>query len=42
MEGRTSSIYIDAPPEMAFECVKNPGSFNELMPGVTFSDVAIR
>jgi carbon monoxide dehydrogenase subunit G len=41
MEGRTNSIHIDAPPEVAFDCVKNPRSFNELMPGVTFTDIAM-
>lgn len=41
MESRTSSIHIDAPVEVAFDCVKNPGNFDELMPGVTFTDVAV-
>ena len=41
MESRTSSIHIDAPIEVVFGCVKNPGSFNELMSGVTFTNIAM-
>jgi uncharacterized protein YndB with AHSA1/START domain len=41
VEGRTNSIHIDAPIEVAFRCVINPESFNELMPGVMFTDVAM-
>lgn len=41
MESRICSIHIDAPIEVAFDCVKNPGNFDELMPGVKFTDVAM-
>lgn len=40
-ESRTSSIHIEASAESVFDCVKNPGSFNELMPGVTFTVITI-
>jgi len=41
MKSRINSIHIDAPLDTAFDCVKNPGSFNELMPEVTFTDIAM-
>jgi len=41
MESRTSSIHIDAQIEVAFDCVKGPASFNELMPAVTFTDITM-
>lgn len=39
MRGRVSQIVIDAPVDVVFGCVEDPEHFNELMPGVTFSDV---
>ena len=41
MKSRINSIHIHAPLDTAFDCVKNPGSFNELMPEVTFTDIAM-
>lgn len=37
-ESRKCSVLIDAPLEDVFACVRNPTNFNQLMPGVTFSD----
>ena len=37
----TNSIHIDAPVAEVFACVKDPSNFNQLMPGVTFSDVSL-
>jgi hypothetical protein len=39
MKSRTSSVYVDAPVEVAFDCIKHPGNFNELMPGVRFTEI---
>ncbi len=39
MGSRVCQIAIDAPVDVVFGCVEDPESFNELMPGVTFSDV---
>lgn len=41
MTSRISSIHIDVPVDEAFECVKDPGNFNGLMPGVRFTDVSL-
>ena len=38
---RVSSIFIQAPVASAFECMKDPSSFNELMPGVQFTGVVM-
>ena len=37
----TNSIHIDAPVAEVFACVRDPSNFNQLMPGVTFSDVSL-
>jgi uncharacterized membrane protein len=39
MESRTSSIHIETSVESAFDCVRNPDNFNDLMPGVAFRDI---
>jgi hypothetical protein len=41
MGSRINSIRIEASIEAAFNCVKNPGSFNDLMPGVAFTVIAM-
>ena len=38
---RTNSIHIEASVQSAFDCVKNPGNFNDLMPGVAFRDIVM-
>ena len=38
----TNSIHIDAPVGEVFSCVRDPSNFNQLMPGVTFSDVSLK
>lgn len=35
------SVDIDVPVDVAFDVVKDPTSFNELMPGVAFTDVVV-
>ena len=37
----TNSIHIDAPVAEVFACVRDPSNFNQLMPGVTFSEVSL-
>jgi uncharacterized membrane protein len=41
MKSRINSIHIDAPVDEAFDCVKNPASFNLLMPEAVFTDIAM-
>lgn len=38
---RINSIVVRARVEVAFDCMKNPSSFNDLMPGVRFTDVVM-